>query len=159
MTVVYIGLGSNMKSPKQQIRSAIKSIEGIVSTQVLRVSSLYKSKPFGPQNQDDYINAVAEIDTNLMPLELLECMQNIENQQGRIRKEHWGPRTLDLDILMFGDEIIKDDKLTIPHLEIENRSFVLAPLTEINTNCLIPGKGKARDLLAILDQDDLEIIQ
>ena len=110
MTVVYIGLGSNMKSPKQQIRSAIKSIEGIVSTQVLRVSSLYKSKPFGPQNQDDYINAVAEIDTNLMPLELLECMQNIENQQGRIRKEHWGPRTLDLDILMFGNEIIKDDK-------------------------------------------------
>ncbi len=159
MTVVYIGLGSNMKSPKQQIRSAIKSIEGIVSTQVLRVSSLYKSKPFGPQYQDYYINAVAEIDTNLMPLELLECMQNIENQQGRIRKEHWGPRTLDLDILMFGDEIIKDDKLTIPHLEIENRSFVLAPLTEINPNCLIPGKGKARDLLAILDQDDLEIIQ
>ena len=159
MTVVYIGLGSNMKSPKQQIRSAIKSIEGIVSTQVLRVSSLYKSKPFGPQNQDDYINAVAEIDTNLMPLELLECMQNIENQQGRIRKEHWGPRTLDLDILMFGDEIIKDDKLTIPHLEIENRSFVLTPLTEINPNCLIPGEGKARDLLAILDQDDLEIIQ
>ena len=140
MTVVYIGLGSNMKSPKQQIRSAIKSIEGIVSTQVLRVSSLYKSKPFGPQNQDDYINAVAEIDTDLMPLELLECMQNIENQQGRIRKEHWGPRTVDLDILMFGDEIIKDDKLTIPHLEIENRSFVLAPLTEINPNCLIPGK-------------------
>jgi len=159
MTVVYIGLGSNMESPKQQIRSAIKSIEGIVSTQVLRVSSLYKSKPFGPQNQDDYINAVAEIDTNLTPLELLECMQNIENQQGRIRKEHWGPRTIDLDILMFGDEIIKDNKLTIPHLEIENRSFVLAPLIEIDSNCLIPGKGMARDLLAILGQENLEIIQ
>ena len=159
MTVVYIGLGSNMKSPKQQIRSAIKSIEGIVSTQVLRVSSLYKSKPFGPQNQDDYINAVAKIDTNLMPLELLECMQDIENQHGRIRIERWGPRTLDLDILMFGEKIIKDNKLTVPHPEIENRSFVLVPLAEIDSNCLIPGKGLVANLLNVVDQKDLEIIR
>ena len=159
MTVVYIGLGSNMKSPKQQIRSAIKSIEGIVSTQVLRVSSLYKSKPFGPQNQDDYINAVAEIDTNLMPLELLECMQDIENQHGRIRIERWGPRTLDLDILMFGEKIIKDNKLTVPHPEIENSSFVLVPLAEIDSNCLIPGKGPVANLLNVVDQKDLEIIR
>ena len=158
MTIAYIGLGSNMKSPKQQIKSAIKSIEEIVAIQVLSVSSLYKSKPIGPQNQDDYINAVAKIDTDLMPHELLECMQGIENEQGRIRKERWGPRTLDLDILMFGDEIIKDDKLTIPHSDIENRSFVLAPLAEIDFNCLIPGKGMVRDLLAIIGQDDLEII-
>ncbi len=88
-----------------------------------------------------------------------EEMQDIENQQGRIRKEHWGPRTLDLDILMFGEEIIKDDKLTIPHAEIENRSFVLAPLAEIDPNCLIPEKGMARDLLAIIGQEDLEIIR
>jgi len=159
MTIAFIGLGSNIKSPKQQIKSAIKSIEGIALTQVLKVSSLYKSKPIGPQNQNDYINAVAKIDTDLMPLELLECMQDIENQQGRIRKEHWGPRTLDLDILMFGEEIIKDDKLTIPHAEIENRSFVLAPLAEIAPNCLIPDKGMARDLLAIIGQEDLEIIR
>ena len=159
MTIAFIGLGSNIKLPKQQIKSAIKSIEGIALTQVLKVSSLYKSKPVGPQNQNDYINAVAKIDTDLMPLELLECMQDIENQQGRIRKEHWGPRTLDLDILMFGEEIIKDDKLTIPHAEIENRSFVLAPLAEIDPNCLIPEKGMARDLLAIIGQEDLEIIR
>ena len=158
MTIVYIGLGSNMESPKQQIKSAIKSIEGIAAIQVLSVSSLYKSKPIGPQNQDDYINAVAKIGTDLKPHELLECMQGIENGQGRIRKKRWGPRTLDLDILMFGDEIIKDDKLTIPHSDIENRSFVLAPLAEIDFNCLIPGKGMARDLLAIIGQDDLEII-
>ncbi len=158
MTIVYIGLGSNMESPKQQIKSAIKSIEGIAAIQILGVSSLYKSKPIGPQNQDDYINAVAKIGTDLKPHELLECMQDIENEQGRIRKKRWGPRTLDLDILMFGDEIIKDDKLTIPHSDIENRSFVLAPLAEIDFNCLIPGKGMARDLLAIIGQDDLEII-
>ncbi len=158
MTIVYIGLGSNMESPKQQIKSAIKSIEGTAAIQILGVSSLYKSKPIGPQNQDDYINAVAKIGTDLKPHELLECMQDIENEQGRIRKERWGPRTLDLDILMFGDEIIKDDKLTIPHSDIENRSFVLAPLAEVDFNCLIPGKGMARDLLAIIGQDDLEII-
>ena len=159
MTIAYIGLGSNMKSPKRQIESAIKSIEEMATIQVLKVSSLYKSKPIGPQNQDDYINAVAKIGTDLMPYELLECMQSIENKQGRIRKERWGPRTLDLDILMFGDEIIKDDKLTIPHLDIENRSFVLAPLAEIDFDCLIPGKGIARDLLTIIGQEDLEIIQ
>ena len=159
MTIAYIGLGSNMKSPKRQIESAIKSIEEMTTIQVLKVSSLYKSKPIGPQDQDDYINAVAKIGTDLMPHELLECMQSIENKQGRIRKERWGPRTLDLDILMFGDEIIKDDKLTIPHLDIENRSFVLAPLAEIDFDCLIPGKGKARDLLTIIGQEDLEIIQ
>ena len=158
MTIVYIGLGSNMESPKQQIKSAIKSIEGIAAIQILGVSSLYKSKPIGPQNQDDYINAVAKIGTDLKPHELLECMQDIENGQGRIRKKRWGPRTLDLDILMFGDEIIKDDKLTIPHSDIENRSFVLAPLAEVDFNCLIPGKGMARDLLAIIGQEDLEII-
>lgn len=159
MTIVYIGLGSNMRSPRQQIKSAIKSIGKIASTRVLKASSLYKSKPVGPQNQNDYINAVVKVETELMPLELLDCMQNIENQYGRIREERWGPRILDLDILMFGKEIIQDHKLTIPHSEIENRSFVLVPLAEIDSNCLIPGKGLISDLLAVIDQEDLELLQ
>jgi 2-amino-4-hydroxy-6-hydroxymethyldihydropteridine diphosphokinase len=159
MTIVYIGLGSNMRSPRQQIKSAIKSIGKIASTRVLKASSLYKSKPVGPQNQNDYINAVVKVETELMPLELLDCMQNIENQYGRIREERWGPRILDLDILMFGKEIIQDHKLTIPHSEIENRSFVLVPLAEIDSNCLIPGKGMISDLLAVIDQEDLELLQ
>ena len=159
MTIVYIGLGSNMRSPEQQIKSAIKSIKGVVKTRVLKISSLYKSRPVGPQNQNDYVNAVIKIDTNLMPLELLECMQDIENQHGRIRIERWGPRTLDLDILMFGEKIIKDSKLTVPHPEIENRSFVLVPLAEIDSNCLIPGKGPVANLLNVVDQKDLEIIR
>ena len=99
MTIVYIGLGSNMQSPKQQIKSAIKSISEIPEIQVLKASSLYKSKPVGPHGQNDYINAVIKIETEFMPLELLDCMQDIENQHGRIRKERWGPRILDLDIL------------------------------------------------------------
>tara|TARA_B100001964_G_scaffold237742_1_gene301834 strand:+ start:1467 stop:1949 length:483 start_codon:yes stop_codon:yes gene_type:complete len=158
MTIAYIGLGSNMQSPKQQIKSAIKSISEIPEIQVLKVSSLYKSKPVGPQGQNDYINAVIKIETDFMPLELLDCMQDIENQHGRIRKEHWGPRILDLDILIFGKKIIQDKKLTIPHPEIEKRPFVLVPLAEIDSNCSIPGIGLISDLLAVNNQKDLELL-
>ena len=159
MTIAYIGLGSNMESPKQQIKSAIKSIAEIPEIQILKASSLYKSKPVGPEGQNDYINAVIKIETEFMPLELLGCMQDIENQHGRVRIERWGPRTLDLDILMFGEKIIKDNKLTVPHPEIANRSFVLVPLAEIDSNCLIPGKGPVANLLNVVDQKDLEIIR
>ncbi len=148
-----------MQSPKQQIKSAIKSIAEIPEIQVLKASSLYKSKPVGPQQgQNDYINAVIKIETEFMPLELLDCMQDIENQHGRIRKERWGPRILDLDILIFGKEIIQDKKLTIPHSEIEKRPFVLVPLAEIDSNCSIPGIGLISDLLAVNDQKDLELL-
>ena len=101
MKIAYIGLGSNMHSPIKQIKSAIKLIEEIASTEITDVSSLYKSKPVGPQDQDDYINAVVKIETELMPYELLERMQEIEKQHGRIRGERWGPRVIDLDFLIF----------------------------------------------------------
>ena len=158
MTIAFIGLGSNIKLPKQQIKSAIKSIAEIPEIQVLKASSLYKSKPVGPRGQNDYINAVIKIETEFMPLELLGYMQDIENQHGRIRKERWGPRTLDLDILIFGKEIIQDKNLTIPHSEIEKRPFVLVPLAEIDSNCSIPGVGVISDLLAVNDQKDLELL-
>ena len=159
MTIAYIGLGSNMNSPVKQIKSAITSIEEIISTKIIGVSSLYKSKPVGPQNQDDYINAVIKIETKLVPYQLLECLHDIEEKHGRIRKEHWGPRILDLDILIFGNEIMVDEKLTIPHPEIENRSFVLAPLIEIDPDCIIPKKGLASDLLATIGKDNIVQIQ
>ena len=151
MKIAYIGLGSNMHSPIKQIKSAIKLIEEIASTEITDVSSLYKSKPVGPQDQDDYINAVVKIETELMPYELLERIQEIEKQHGRIRGERWGPRVIDLDILMFGNKIMTDQKLTIPHPEIHNRSFVLVPLAEIDSDCEIPGKGLISDLLATID--------
>tara|TARA_Y100000748_G_scaffold108025_1_gene90428 strand:+ start:769 stop:1248 length:480 start_codon:yes stop_codon:yes gene_type:complete len=159
MTIAYIGLGSNMNSPVKQIKSAITSIEEIIYTKIIGVSSLYKSKPVGPQNQDDYINAVIKIETKLVPHQLLECLHDIEEKHGRIRKEHWGPRILDLDILIFGNEIMVDEKLTIPHPEIENRSFVLAPLIEIDPDCIIPKKGLASDLLATIGKDNIVQIQ
>jgi 2-amino-4-hydroxy-6-hydroxymethyldihydropteridine diphosphokinase len=159
MTIVYIGLGSNMDLPRRHINSAIQSLGEIQSTRMISTSLLYKSKPLGPQNQDDYINAVVKLDTELEAIELLDCLQVIENEHGRVRNEHWGPRTLDLDILMFGEEIIKNDRLTVPHPEIANRSFVLVPLAEIDSACVIPEKGLVSDLLSGVDQNSLEILQ
>lgn len=158
MTIAYIGLGSNMDSPRQHIATAIKALGAIQSTHTKTVSSLYKSKPVGPQDQDNYVNAVAQLETSLTALELLDKLQAIENEHGRVRKERWGPRTLDLDILMFGDEVINNKRLTIPHPEMTNRSFVLVPLAEINSDCVIPEKGLLSDLLTNIDQDGLEIL-
>ncbi len=163
MTTVYIGLGSNLSgnigSPKEHVTAAIKSLGEIQSTQIISISSLYKSKPVGPQDQDDYVNAVVQIETELEPLALLDSLQVIENEHGRVRNERWGARTLDLDILMFGEDIIQNDRLIIPHPEMLNRSFVLVPLAEINPDCVIPEKGCVSDLLSKLDQDGLEILQ
>jgi 2-amino-4-hydroxy-6-hydroxymethyldihydropteridine diphosphokinase len=163
MTIAYIGLGSNLasttESPRQHIITAIQSLGEIQSTRMISASSLYKSKPIGPQDQDDYINAVVKIETELEPLVLLNSLQEIENEHGRVRNERWGPRTLDLDILIFGEEIIQSDHLTIPHMEMTNRSFVLVPLAEIDSNCIIPGKGFISDLLSETNQDGLEILQ
>ena len=147
-----------MELPRQHITTAIEALGKIQSTQTVNVSSLYKSKPVGPQNQDDYVNAVAELETELTPLDLLDNLQEIENEHGRVRKERWGPRTPDLDILMFGDDVINNDRLTIPHPEMMNRSFVFVPLAEINPECIIPGKGLLSDLLTNVDRDGLEII-
>ncbi len=163
MTIVYIGLGSNLgsesESPKQHISAAIQSLGEIQSTRMINVSSLYRSKPVGPQNQDDYINAVAQIETQLDPFELLTSLQSLEKEHGRVRNERWGPRTLDLDILLFGKEVIQNDSVSIPHSEMANRSFVLVPLAEINSDCEIPGKGLVKELISELDQDGLEMLQ
>ncbi len=160
MTIVYIGLGSNMDTPEQHINSAIDSLNNLQSSRLLKVSSLYKSKPVGPQNQDDYINAVAELDTGLEALELLDNLQKIEVEHGRDRSgERWGPRTLDLDILIFGNKQIDNSRLNVPHREMLKRAFVLVPLAEINPDCEIPGAGVVSDHIYKLDQDGLEKLQ
>ncbi len=162
MIIVYIGLGSNLggdlTSPKQNIVSAIDALGEIQSTQMISVSSFYESKPVGPQDQSDYINAVVKLETDLDAAELLDSLQAIENYHGRERKQHWGPRTLDLDILLFGDQIIHNERLTIPHSEICNRPFVLVPLAEIEPDCVIPEKGLVIDLVAKVDKTGLKII-
>jgi 2-amino-4-hydroxy-6-hydroxymethyldihydropteridine diphosphokinase len=136
---VYIGLGSNLGKSQAQLLSALMAIREIADTQVTKVSSFYRSSPMGPKDQPDYLNAVAQISTGLAPQALLTALQKIENQHGRERKgERWGPRTLDLDILLFGKQKIQTDTLTIPHIGIANREFVLVPLFEIVPNLIMP---------------------
>jgi len=155
MTKVYIGLGSNLDDPQSQLKKAIISLETVPSTSVVKTSSFYKSKPVGPQDQPDYINAVTELATELSAHELLDYLQVIENEHGREREIKWGPRTLDLDILLFGEEIIQDDRLMIPHVEMHKRGFVLLPLDEISPNCMIPGIGAVSSLIQQIITNDL----
>lgn len=135
----YIGLGSNLSQPAKQLHQAVNSIAQLELTTVLKCSSLYSSKPMGPQDQPDYVNAVVEIETNLSPHALLAAMQKIELDQGRVRKgQRWGPRTLDLDILLFGNQVIESQDLTIPHIGMKSREFVLFPLHEIAPDLVLP---------------------
>lgn len=130
---VYIGLGSNLNNPAQQINRALEALSKLPKSQLQKTSRFYSNPPMGPQDQPDFINAVAALDTELEPLELLECLQKIEQQQGRERNmvQRWGPRTLDLDILLYGNIGLKTENLTIPHPGLNYRDFVLIPLREI----------------------------
>lgn len=141
MTVVYIAIGSNLASPLEQVNAAVKAIGEIPDSQIVAVSSFYRTPPLGPQDQPDYLNAAVALETTLAPEELLNHTQRIELQQGRVRKaERWGPRTLDLDIMLFGDEVINTERLTVPHYDMKNRGFMLWPLAEIAPDLLFPGK-------------------
>ena len=119
---VYIALGSNLASPLEQVNAAVKAIGEIPDSRIVAVSSFYRTPPLGPQDQPDYLNAAVALETTLAPEELLNHTQRIELQQGRVRKaERWGPRTLDLDIMLFGDEVINTERLTVPHYDMKNR--------------------------------------
>lgn len=155
MVKVYIGLGSNLNDPQYQLKKAIIALEMIPSTAVLRTSSFYRSNPVGSQDQPDYINAVVALNTELSASVLLDYLQAIENEQGRMRKIKWGARTLDLDILLFGDAIINDARLQVPHVEMQNRGFVLLPLNEIASDCMIPNVGSVDSLLQKNNTSDL----
>jgi len=142
-TDVYIGLGSNLNNPCRQIKTAFQALANLTQTRLLQQSSLYTSKPLGPQDQPDYINAVAKITTQLTPQTLLASLQSIEKQQGRVRHNiHWGARSLDLDILLYGHQTIHEKNLQIPHSQMLKRAFVLYPLCEIAGNLSVK-KGKS----------------
>ena len=149
MNAVFIGLGSNLDEPVLQIKRAIASLKEINDTKFISVSNNYRSAPMGPQDQPDYINAVAKIATNLSAENLLDELHNIENKQGRVRKQRWGARTLDLDILLYGDEVISTGRLTVPHIGISERNFVLYPLNDlVDDDFEIPSVGRMSELLA-----------
>ncbi|MBE4618981.1 2-amino-4-hydroxy-6-hydroxymethyldihydropteridine diphosphokinase [Vibrio navarrensis] len=160
MIRAYIAIGSNLADPVAQANRAIAALKSLPNSELVTVSQLYSSTPMGPQNQPDYINAVAEIQTELTPLQLLDCTQAIELEQGRVRKEErWGPRTLDLDLLLYGNEVIDSERLTIPHYGMKEREFVLYPLAEIAPNLTLPDGTRLADLLTQVERNGLGIWQ
>jgi 2-amino-4-hydroxy-6-hydroxymethyldihydropteridine diphosphokinase len=153
----YIALGSNLDYPAQQLQRAVTALAGLPTSVLTRVSSVYRSAAVGPGQQPDYLNAVALLSTRLAPDALLDALLGIEQAQGRERSERWGPRTLDLDLLLYGDRKIRSARLTVPHPRMHERDFVLYPLREIsNTNLILPGDGDVDTLLAQLPEDGLE---
>ena len=145
----YIGLGSNLQDPKTQVQSALRELDRLPYTRLTAKSSLYRSDPMGPADQPDYINAVAAIETLLTPFALLDALLGIERAHGRIRgATRWGPRTLDLDVLAYGDRVMAEPRLTVPHAGIAERAFVLLPLAEIAPTFEVPGKGRVDALAA-----------
>ncbi len=144
----YIGLGSNLNQPAEQIKKARIAIGDLDGTWETGFSSLYKSRPMGLKEQPDYLNAVIAIETELPSLTLLDELQSIEAMQGRVRNgDRWDARTLDLDILLYGDQVIENERLVVPHYGIADRSFVLYPLDEIAPGLIIPGAGSLSELI------------
>lgn len=155
--VAYIGLGSNLEDPEQQVRAARSAIAGLTDVDELAFSSLYRSPPMGPQDQPDYINAVMAVATNLPAIGLLRCLQRIELDQGRVRKGlRWGARTLDLDLLLYAGQQINEPDLIVPHPGMAERAFVLYPLYEIAPDLMVPGKGRLADLVERCPLDGLQ---
>lgn len=142
MERIYIGMGSNLADPAEQLRSAVEALAQLPQTELVGVSAFYQSDSLLP-GQPRYTNAVAALASTLAPLELLDALQAIENGQGRERLERWGPRTLDLDILLFGDRLIDEPRLKVPHYHMHERAFVLYPLAELAPADLRLADGRA----------------
>jgi len=144
----FIALGANLEGPLTQIRNAFAELGELPKTRLIARSSLYRSAPVGNVNQPDFINAVAKLETTLPPRELLAALLEIERRHGRLREFPNAPRTLDLDLLLYGDLIHHEHGLTLPHPRMHQRAFVLSPLLEVAPDCVIPGIGLVDDLLA-----------
>lgn len=156
----YVGLGGNLGSPSRQVSLALEQLDGVPETRLLKASRLYRSRPWGVADQPNFVNAVAALDTWLPPGALLERLQALEADAGRVREgARWGPRVLDLDLLLYGDRVSDDPHLELPHPRMHERAFVLVPLLEIEPGIRIPGHGDAAACLAGLDARDVEPLE
>ena len=153
--LAYIGLGSNLNNPKQQIKDALIALNSTQDVKVVALSSLYQSKPIDDSKQPDYINAICQVDTHLTALELLYVCQGIETKQHRVREKKWGARTIDLDIILYGVQVVASKQLIIPHPEMMNRAFVLVPLSELESDLKVPVLGPLQALIDLIDTSDL----
>ncbi|QXP84480.1 2-amino-4-hydroxy-6-hydroxymethyldihydropteridine diphosphokinase [Methylococcus sp. Mc7] len=155
----YIGLGGNLGDAAETVRTARRAIGTAPGVRELAFSSLYRSAPMGPSGQPDYVNAVMAVATTLAPPELLQALQRIEQTHGRVRTgERWGPRTLDLDLLLYDDLVLDTETLTIPHPGIAEREFVLYPLAEIAPDLHVPSRGPLRELVRNCPRRGLTVI-
>lgn len=155
-TKIYIALGSNLDNPLEHLTQVLVEIDQLPDTNIVKKSSFYRTKPIGP-DQPDIINAVIEISTGLSPYPLLHALQKIELSHKRERIIRFGARTLDLDILLYGNISMDDEELTIPHPRMQDRNFVLVPLHEIAGNIELPNHGNIEDLMAKNDPEDYVI--
>ncbi|SFM37097.1 2-amino-4-hydroxy-6-hydroxymethyldihydropteridine diphosphokinase [Marinobacter pelagius] len=137
-TDVFVGLGSNLENPAAQLARAVAELAALPQTTLVAQSPFYASRPVGPQDQPDFVNGAVWLRTDLAPHALLDHLQAIEQAHGRERMRHWGPRTLDLDILLFGQETLDDERLVVPHRELVNRDFALQPLLDLNPDLTLP---------------------
>lgn len=151
MVKAYLGLGSNIRNRELQLNEAIKILHAYQGIQVTQVSHIYETEPVGYTNQPKFLNLCIEIETELNPQSLLKCCLATEQQLHRKREIRWGPRTLDVDILLFGDQIIEQDNLSVPHPRMKERSFVLIPLNDIATNQIEPISNKSIGQLVVTD--------
>jgi 2-amino-4-hydroxy-6-hydroxymethyldihydropteridine diphosphokinase len=155
----YIALGSNLRDPERQVEAGIEELAMLRDTRLAAASSLYRTAPVGYLDQPDFINAVALVETGLSPRALLDELLAIERRFARVRGVKNGPRTLDLDIVLYGDEAHKDEALTIPHPRMHERAFVLVPLAEIAPDVIVPGMGRVRDLASRVDKAGITRIE
>lgn len=154
---VFLGLGANLGDRRATLRAAAQRIREVVSN--VRVSSLYETEAWGVTEQPPFLNAVARGRTSLSPLDLLDAMQTIENDLGRIRMEHWGPRAIDIDILLYGTESIEEPRLVVPHPYMTQRSFVLRPLADLAAGLTLPDGSLVGELLTTIDQSGLRRVE
>lgn len=147
MTLVYVGLGANIGEPRAQLLAAWDALGRIPQTRAIARSSLYRSAPMGYEDQPDFLNCVAKLDTTLEPRALLSHLQQVERDLGRERSLRDAPRTIDLDLLLYGSESIDTPDLVVPHPRMHERAFVLEPLAELDPDAMIPGRGSAAELL------------
>ena len=152
----WLGLGSNLQNPVAQLKDALDRLGVAEGISMLQTSCLYRTPPWGDEQQDDFINAVVQIETSLMPLPLLRALQSIETTMGRQRSgRRWGPRLIDIDLLLYGDQQLQSPELELPHPRMHERAFVLIPLCELDATVEIPGHGAAEDLLQKLDRSGI----
>jgi 2-amino-4-hydroxy-6-hydroxymethyldihydropteridine diphosphokinase len=158
--VAYIGLGANLGDPRRQVAEALARLATAEEVEVVKVSSFYLNPPLGPPEQPWYVNAVAQVRTRLTPEELLRVLHRVEQELGRVRRERWGPRVIDLDLLLYNGVILQDPEVWLPHPEMHRRAFVLAPLAEIAPEAWHPVLNKtAAELLAALDPEERNSLQ